>query len=188
MKIKICFLIQVLILISPLAQAEISYQQDPICKKELAEKKQFFEKTRAALTKKAQSFKKGSPDWNAFVGSEQYDWLRHATLNGLPKFANPRHREKCAVIYEAFAVETRPAAAQGKLESWKNCLSTTYKDVLPEMALELLECHGVRADSQAPSELEQKESEEESRKPNAVDMPASPEITDEELEEADERF
>jgi hypothetical protein len=111
-----------------------------VCEASSLKKMSYYEATKKKIQDKVSKLKKASPEWIEFEDSEQYDWLRFAVYNGLPSYAKAR-RDKCSALYEIFVAEKRPLAADEKFTSWKNCLEVQFKDVMPEMAQKLINCH-----------------------------------------------
>jgi hypothetical protein len=111
-----------------------------VCEASNTKKTAYYQATKKQIQDKVSKLKKASPEWIEFEDSEQYDWLRFAVYNGLPAYAKAR-RDKCSALYEIFIAERRPLAADEKFTSWKNCLDVQFKDVMPEMAQKLINCH-----------------------------------------------
>lgn len=55
---------------------------------------------------------------------------------------NPLEKDNCVNDYQSFIALTDVKKSVEKMELWRACLNTSYREAIPQMAKDLLACHG----------------------------------------------
>lgn len=74
--------------------------------------------------------------------TELYEWARFASPESLGTLLNPLEKDTCVSDYQAFITLIEEKKSAEKLELWRACLNTSYREAIPQMAKDLLACHG----------------------------------------------
>lgn len=78
----------------------------------------------------------------AFKLTPLYEWARFASPDSLGTLLNPLEKDTCVSDYQAFIALLDEKKSAEKLELWRACLNTSYREAIPQMAKDLLACHG----------------------------------------------
>ena len=80
-----------------------------------------------------------------FKDTPFYEWARFAAPDSIGKLLEPGDKDLCAKYYKTFIDTKNAKVASEKLELWRACLNSDYRDEIPQMAKDLLSCHGAKA-------------------------------------------
>ncbi len=87
-----------------------------------------------------------------FENTPMYEWARFASPESIGKLLNPIDKDKCVKHYQMFIATKEQKASEEKLELWRACIISDYRDSIPQMAKNLLECHGAKSTNDEEAE------------------------------------